>query len=200
MKGVAVDLVGQRFGRLVVQGRVSRPNRAGAFWLCRCDCGGAPPASIGTSQLLRGSTQSCGCLRIERIKAANSTHKMTQTPTYVSWKSMWARCTDPGHKSYDRYKDLAPPQRWLSFENFLADMGERPAGTSLDRVDNKLPYSPGNCRWATPREQQGNTKRSILVDVGGSQVCLKEACRRTGSSYPAAKRRAAKGLNPMEAA
>ena len=82
------------------------------------------------------------------------------SPTYRSWTAMIARCTYPSQPQYESYggRGISVCERWRSFDNFLADMGERPAGTTLDRIDNDGTYEPGNCRWATPTEQQTNKR------------------------------------------
>jgi hypothetical protein len=90
---------------------------------------------------------------------ANKTHGMRKTPTYRSWKSMKDRCLNPNHKNYDIYKDKKICKRWLiSFDNFLKDMGERPRGTTLNRINNKLGYCKKNCNWATYSEQSSNRR------------------------------------------
>lgn len=201
MRGVFSNLIGKRFGRLVVNdGPLKRDGRQGAFWGCVCDCGGSPKAPIGTPQLLSGVTKSCGCLKVERIKSSNTTHGMTKSPEYIAWRLMWQRCTNPSHKSYEAYKGFVPVERWKSFEAFYMDMGDRPKGLTLDRIDNTKGYSPENCRWADAYTQQGNTKRNIYLELDGEKMCLKAACRKIGSSYTIAKARVRNGWDPYEAA
>ena len=198
MKGVFTDLTGMRFGRLVVKNQAKHSGR-GAKWDCVCDCGNQSKKPITTNSLLQLKTQSCGCLMVERVKASNSTHRLTKSPTYICWRLMWQRCTNPNHKSYHAYKNFTPCDRWKSFENFFEDMGFRPDGLTLDRIDNTKGYSPDNCRWADVFTQQGNTKRNIYVEIDGEIMCVKAACRKLGTNYARAKSRIWKGWAPIDA-
>jgi hypothetical protein len=105
----------------------------------------------------------------------------------MSWASAKGRCTDPGNQAYANYagRGITMCDRWAnSFEAFLADMGRRPPGTSLDRIDNDGPYAPGNCRWATRQEQNSNQRTNRRVILRGESVTVAEASRRAGiASY-----------------
>lgn len=132
--------VGQRFGRLTVQRDYPRPVSDSHIEV-RCDCG--TTKTVRLHNLLR-NTRSCGCLLREQM-------------------AMIKRCANPKTSGYANYggRGITVCQRWRTFDNFLADMGERPDGKSLDRIDPNGNYEPGNCRWSTPREQQLGTRRAL---------------------------------------
>lgn len=108
------------------------------------------------------------------------------SPEYVVWSGMKERCLNPSNTTFADYggRGITICARWLdSFESFFADMGPRPPGTSINRIDNNGNYEPGNCRWATPKEQAGNTRRSIIVDWQGERMTVAECARREGLPY-----------------
>src|SRR4029077_948970 len=155
------DLMGETFGRLTVIARAPNGPRFKTRWLCQCSCGAKN--TVDATFLKRGLTISCGCQKYEpRKKPGHFRHGLTNSPTYRSWSGMWQRCTNPKNATYHLYggRGIKVCDRWKTFEVFLADMGVRPAKTSLDRRDNDVDYQPGNCRWATAKEQRNNRRDS----------------------------------------
>jgi len=160
------DLTGQRFGLLLVKAPGENQGRR-TTWVCECDCG---TAAIATTVSLRRKVRprhSCGCLVSINSKIANTIHGMKGTPEYGSWQAMMSRCKNPRVKEYPYYggAGIQICARWESFENFHADMGSRPSGTTLDRIDNKGNYEPSNCRWATARQQACNRSSTDFVTL-----------------------------------
>jgi hypothetical protein len=178
-----IDMTGQRFGRLTVITEAGHDQRRRTRWLCACSCG--TETTVAGGDLRSGHTGSCGCLMRE-ISAANgrasAIHGMYGTPTYLSWQSMRARCLNPKAISYPRYggRGITVDPRWAGFEQFYADMGVRPDGTSLDRLDSNGPYSPSNCRWATAREQARNRRTNRLLTYRGVTLAACEWAERAG--------------------
>ena len=166
--GPRIDLTGQVFGRLEVSGFLRRETGYGStrfYWVCTCSCGNTtirlPHA------LTSGKTKSCGCLRYD-LKC-NFKHGMLGTGTYNSWQNMKRRCLDETIHNFKWYggRGIKVCERWMKFENFLEDMGERPEGKSLDRIDNDGDYEPENCRWATYSEQVLNSRTVRLHTFDG---------------------------------
>lgn len=164
------DLTGQKFGRLTVLRKDSKPHpRHLVSWICLCDCGSE--CSILGTRMLRGFTKSCGCYRkqhsseLRKKNPIKSRHGHARagriSPTYKSWYAMIQRCENPKNVRFARYgaRGIVVCAAWSSFDQFLQDMGERPEGKTLDRINPDGNYEPANCRWATPKEQANNKSR-----------------------------------------
>lgn len=174
------DLTGGRFGRWTVIGLFRMVRGRGAMWSVRCDCG-----SVGERRsdlLTLGSSRSCGCLNVD----CHKTHGMKKSPEYRVWRQLKDRCRNPRCKGYAAYggRGILVCEEWASsFESFLADVGLRPsAAHSIDRIDNNGNYEPGNCRWATKREQQRNRRNTVMAFFRGKSLPLSEWCDRCGLS------------------
>lgn len=159
----ALNLLNMKFSRLTViaqgAGKRTSTGRALRSWICVCDCG--KQLEVRTQDLRYGSTKSCGCYNLSIASARATKHGGVRTPTYKSWSAMLKRCRDVSDLRYGG-RGITVCERWYSFSNFLADMGERPRGTSIDRIDVNGNYEPSNCRWATAKEQGRNTRRRKL--------------------------------------
>lgn len=181
----ALDLTGQRFGKLTAVRIVAEHGRR--RWFCECECGGSTVTT--TNKLTSGHTQTCGCTRSENMRASRLKHGKSRTGSveYEIWKGMKARCENANHSSWFRYGGLGVSvcQRWReSFEAFLSDMGPRPSERhSIDRYPDKDGnYEPGNVRWATDVEQARNRRNSIMLTLGDVTRTLPDWSDATGIS------------------
>lgn len=162
----SADLTGQRFNKLTALRRHSQRQASRTWvWECRCDCGQLSYADVG--QLRAGSLKSCGCHRRENARRQHTTHGMTKTRTYITWKSMIARCENASSPDFKHYggRGITVCARWKTFENFLVDMGERPTDMTLDRRDTDGNYEATNCKWSTAKEQANNRRNNVSREL-----------------------------------
>lgn len=200
------DLTGSTFGRLTVLERADS-RKWTARWKCRCACGNF--AEVCAGDLRSGHTKSCGCLVVATASALGKRRAVhgharegAISPTFVSWTSMQERCLNPKHKSYADYggRGITICERWREFSSFLADMGERPPRTTLDRFPNAGGnYEPGNCRWATSKEQNNNRRGNRLVTFNGVTMTLSQWADRAGADAAIVGRRLDAGV-PLDVA
>lgn len=168
------DLTGQTFERLTVVKRgddyIRSSGKPVIRWECICQCG--KNVLVESYHLKRGYTKSCGCFR----RDINSTHRGTGTTEHNIWATMKARVLNPNHIGYERYggRGITICDEWMVFENFLRDMGHRPPGMTLERINNDGPYSASNCKWATPTEQARNRTNNTFLEVDGVSRTIAE--------------------------
>lgn len=180
------DITGVRFSGLVVITYVGKDKSGNSRWLCQCDCGNEKIVLGGN--LKNGHTKSCGCLHRGTItKHGHSRSDALATTEYRSWRMMKTRCMNPNTEYYKDWggRGITVCERWLnSFENFLADMGEKPTKKhSIDRVDNAKGYSPENCKWSTSTEQNNNRRDNRFITHNNETLTLAEWAGRTGIKY-----------------
>jgi hypothetical protein len=190
------DLSGRRFGRLVAKSIAPYRLNNTIIWECICDCGNVKDTRAAL--LKKGITRSCGCLAAENKPPIRVTHGMTGYSGIKTWEGMVRRCTNPKDKDFALYgaRGIKVCDRWLDPRNFAEDMGEKPAGCSLDRIDSNGDYCPENCRWATPTEQGANKRNNRLIEHDGKVLHMSEWCRRLGVKPSTVLNRIKSGMDP----
>lgn len=188
MREVLPMVPGQRFSRLIVVERAGNSVHGHAIWLCLCDCGGM--VKVRGACLKNGRVSSCGCLKAEKSSALKSHH-----PLRYVWRHMIQRCYNPKTKMYYRYggRGIEVCPLWHVFSNFASDMGERPRGFTLERINNDGNYEPSNCRWATRYEQMQNISTNVIFDVNGCLMTCSDLAKSKGISARSIKSRLHRG-------
>lgn len=170
-----LNLINQKYGSLTVLSEEPSKNR-NTYWLCQCDCGNTV---IKATKLLRHENYpNCGCLT-KQLQSENSpfaTHRLTKSPTYKSWGMMKSRCNNPNYTHYGYYgaRCITYDPSWESFEVFLQDMGEKPEGYTLDRINSNGNYTPSNCRWSTRESQVDNRRNNVYLTYEGHTLYIKD--------------------------
>lgn len=175
------DIEGQRFGRLTLIGFYGRENNK-TFWYCKCDCGNI--VRVWAKNLKRGETRSCGCLAKEVATIHGQNSGGAPTPVHRAWAAMLSRCRNENNIHYPYYggRGITVCERWLKFENFYEDMGERPRGASIDRIDNDKGYRKDNCRWATTIEQANNKSNNHSITLNDKTQTVAQWAEEIGIS------------------
>jgi hypothetical protein len=177
-----IDRTGETYGRLTVIEHV--PNAPGAKdtnarWLCRCVCG--TTKVVYGQDLKKGKVVSCGCWNQEK----RTKHGMSHTHVHKVWIAMRDRCRNPNNLAFKNYggRGIKVCDRWDSFSDFLADMGDRPEGFDLDRIDNNGNYEPSNCRWLSRQKNLNNKRTNRFLELRGETHTIAEWSRITGLSW-----------------
>jgi hypothetical protein len=184
------DIIDQKFGRLTVIRYLGNKK-----WLCRCDCGGE--ARVLTSNITSGNSQSCGCQRRE----THFKHGMSDTKIYRIWQQMIRRCEVPHDPAYANYggRGISVCPEWHEFSRFIADVGIRPEGLQLDRIDNNGNYEPDNWRWVTAKINRNNQRNNRIIEFGGYSRTIAEWADALGVNYRTLNNRLNRGW-PVERA
>lgn len=166
--------IGLRFGKLTVVERVR------GFWRCLCDCGAT--RLVSSTNLKNGNYKSCGCERRARAATLNYQHGLSKTGTWNAWQAMIKRCNISTTLDHEYYggRGITVCERWRRFENFLLDMGQRPDGMTIERIDVNGNYEPSNCKWIPSNQQSDNTRRSFRITIDGAVRPLAVVCRERG--------------------
>lgn len=177
-----IDLTGQKFNRWTVE-RLSPASGKMKYWDCVCECG--TRRSVFGGDLKRGGSKSCGCHMKEVNADRYRSHGMSRHPAYRSWQFARQRCENPALDSFKDYggRGITVCDRWRSFENFWADMGDTwLPGLSIERDDVNGNYEPGNCSWATPKEQAHNRRDNRIINTREGPMDVTDASERFGIS------------------
>lgn len=197
-----------QFHDLTVIGEEDGPSRPGngtpRLLRCRCKCGSVKLYPL--SNVKRGLSKSCGCKRAIRVARSKTTHgqgtRGKVTPEYRCWAHIIGRCENPNDGAFDNYggRGIKVCKRWRdSFEVFFEDMGPRPIGCSIDRIDVDGDYEPTNCRWATKHVQDRNKRTNRVLVWRGRKICLKDAAKEAGLHRTTVERRLARGWSVARA-
>lgn len=174
-RNIPTDFSGRVFGGITIL-----RHKTARDWWAKCACG--VKFSVRIDHVMNGATRSCGCLQRALAIQRFTVHGMSHTTEHNIWLSMRQRCEKPKAHAYKDYggRGIYVCERWRVFANFYADMGPRPKGHTLERINNDGNYEPGNCKWATPKEQARNRRNSAIIEIDGIRRCRSEVAELYG--------------------
>lgn len=187
---------GDVFGRWVVADPPVRGSRAEGTKpraMCVCLCGTSRVVALRS--LLKGLSKSCGCISSEVTARRNRKHGMSKSPEYLVWEAMRARCRDVGDPDYGG-RGITVCREWEDFSAFLRDMGKRPEGLTLERLDNSKGYGPDNCVWAPRADQNRNKRNNVVIDYQGVSQTVADWAKELGLHPQTLYSRVHRGLTP----
>lgn len=192
-----LNIEGQKYHRLTV---ISFHSGNPVKWNCRCECG--KNKIVSPDNLKSGAVKSCGCLFqefLDRITAERLA-RIKYKPTKSTWQNMKNRCKNPNVPAYQDYgaRGIKVCERWMSFDNFLQDMGIKPNGLSIERIDNSKGYEPGNCKWATTYEQSNNKRNNVIVEISHEQKTCGQLSKESGVKYELIRQRIKRGWKGLD--
>lgn len=192
------DLTGKCFGKWFVLHYAGSGGQC-AKWKCVCECG--IERVVLSNSLSSGRSTSCGCAAVRHHSTHGHQRGGKQSPSYVTWRAMLRRCSDPKHVSYKDYggRGIKVCDRWKTFEAFLSDMGERPEGKNLDRIDCDSDYSVENCRWVTNKENNNNRRNHRYLEFKGRRQTVSQWADELGISDGTIRGRLFHGATDEEA-
>lgn len=194
------DISNMRFGRLVAIESFKKWNCNKYFWKCKCDCG-KEIECLG-SNLLRGNTNSCGCLKNDMVADLRKKHGMSKTRIFKIWVGIRKRCTNKNCKAYSYYggRGISVCERWNDFNNFYQDMkDDYKDDLTLDRIDSNGNYEPSNCRWVSVKHQNSNRRTNVFIEFNGETKTLAQWQKKTGVGYKTISNRIKAGWDIKDA-
>jgi hypothetical protein len=175
------DITGESFGKLKAESYQFSKNEK-QYWLFVCECGNQK--TLRKDRVIGGALNSCGC--DSKNTKFQKTHGVpNEDGTYRTWHGLKSRCLNPNHDDFHNYggRGIKVCDRWLKFENFLADMGERPANRTIDRIDVNGDYCLKNCRWATKEQQCNNMRKNVFIAWNGKNQTIMQWSKELGLEY-----------------
>lgn len=179
------DLTGEKFGLLTVLSYAGQSEGKSKInqWLCKCDCGEEEIKFVTALNKGQDRCKKCAFEQMgESYRKHDKSKAMKNEPTYITWKSMKARCNNPNATGYKNYggRGIEVCERWNDYANFVADMGKRPDGMTIDRIDGDGNYEPSNCRWATDESQTNNRRTNHAVTYKGESLTISQLAKSVG--------------------